>query len=215
MILALLLACGTAPPWTDASALGPHLARLDTDGDGRVSAAEYGRTRREGPPFATADDNGDGALGAEELALLVRAQDPATFDGEAAPAAPIAVAVPEGVGAGSGAGTGESAAGGTGEGAGEGAAGGAAQPPVGEARHVQELLLWMGDALRAAGRPAPGTGAIEAAIQSGRLESAETTAVLAAMRPKWEGLGWTWPEEGRGGGSAPGGQPTPGGDPTR
>jgi len=199
VILALLLACGTAPPWTDASALGPHLARLDTDGDGRVSAAEYGRTRREGPPFATADDNGDGALGAEELALLVRAQDPATFDGEAAPAAPVAVAVPEGGGAGAGeggdAGAGEGGAEGTVGGA-AGATGSAAQPPVGEARHVQELLLWVGDALRAAGRPAPGTGAIEAAIQSGRLDSAETTAVLAAMRPEWEGLGWTWPEEG-------------------
>jgi hypothetical protein len=53
----------------------------------------------------------------------------------------------------------------------------------------------MGDALRAVGRPAPSTGAVEAAILSGRFDSPETTAVLAALRPEWEAQGWRWPED--------------------
>lgn len=77
-----------APSWTPESALAPHLARLDTDGDGRVTEPEYTRTRRDGPPFATADQDGDGSLAAAELVWLIRAQSPTTFDGDAAPVPP-------------------------------------------------------------------------------------------------------------------------------
>ncbi|MES2645067.1 MAG: hypothetical protein V4850_36610, partial [Myxococcota bacterium] len=163
MTLLLLLACGReaapwTPSWTPEGALAPHLARLDTDGDGRVTEAEYTRTRREGPPFATADRSGDGALAADELVWLVRAQSPTTFDGDAAP-------LPAGLDPAD------------------------RRARTGGARDVWELLTWMGDSLRAAGAPGPDPAAVEAAVNSASLDSAETRAVLAAMRPGWEGLG--------------------------
>lgn len=71
--------------WTEASALAGHHTRFDLDRDGRFAAAEYDRTLWNGPPFPSADTNGDGDLSAAELATLVRAQSPTSFDGRAAP----------------------------------------------------------------------------------------------------------------------------------
>ena len=84
--LALLLGCQpavTPARWTAESALAPHRARLDTDHDGRVSAAEYDRTLWNGPPFPSVDRDGDGDLSAAELAALVQAESPTSFDGPA------------------------------------------------------------------------------------------------------------------------------------
>lgn len=165
-MLVWLLACGggggAEAPWTPESALAPHLARLDTDADGRVTDTEYTRTRRDGPPFATADQDGDGALGAGELVWLVRAQSPTTFDGDALPVrAKIEAPQPRAL--------------------------------TGGARDVAEVLVWMGDALRAAGDPGPDPAAVAAAVETGRLDSVETQAVLDAMRPAWTARGWGWP----------------------
>jgi len=88
MIL-LLVAC-TPPTWTDTSALAAHRSRLDANADGRVVAAEYDAHRWNGPPFATADRDADGDLSAAELAWLVRAQSPTTFDAPL-PQAPLAL----------------------------------------------------------------------------------------------------------------------------
>lgn len=77
MIL-LLLAC--APDgWSRAEALAPALRRMDTDGDGRVTAAEYEPVSWSGPPFAEVDADHDGAMGLAELQGLVRTVDPVTF----------------------------------------------------------------------------------------------------------------------------------------
>lgn len=78
MIL-LLLACNSAG-WTEDTVMTPHRARFDDDGDGRVTAPEYEARRWNGPPFATADRDGDGDLSPAELAWLVRAQSPTSFD---------------------------------------------------------------------------------------------------------------------------------------
>jgi len=75
-----LVGCG-GPEWSDDRVMAPHLEALDPNGDGRVDAEEYARTRWNGPPFATADIDGDGTLGATELARLVRVQSAGHFDG--------------------------------------------------------------------------------------------------------------------------------------
>ena len=64
-----------------------HLPRFDLDKDGRFGAEEYDQVRWNGPPFPSADTDGDGDLSATELATLVRAQSPMSFDGVAFPEA--------------------------------------------------------------------------------------------------------------------------------
>ena len=73
-----LNACGGG--WTKEAALQPHLVRLDADGNGRVEAQEYESLRRVGPPFAQVDHDRDGAINTDELAFLLRFQDPTGFD---------------------------------------------------------------------------------------------------------------------------------------
>ncbi|MSQ00797.1 MAG: hypothetical protein EXR71_02765 [Myxococcales bacterium] len=157
----LWLAC--APAWTAAEALAPHLARLDTDHDGRVVAAEYERTVWNGAPFGSVDADADGALSPGELATLVATQDAVGFDHPA-------VAVPS-------------------QRATE-----AVLPLPTDSRDVWELLVAMGDALRAAGEPGPDPAMVAAAVHSGRLDSEASRAVLAKLRPRWVARGWAWPE---------------------
>jgi hypothetical protein len=73
-------ACG-GPEWSDERVFAPHVAVLDSNGDGRVTASEYDRTLWNGPPFATADQDHDGQLSPTELAWLTRHQSPTHFDG--------------------------------------------------------------------------------------------------------------------------------------
>lgn len=80
MTLLLLLACAPEGPWTRDAALGPTLARLDRDRDGRVVAAEYDAVAFHAPPFAQADADHDGALSLAELDHLVASQDPLVFE---------------------------------------------------------------------------------------------------------------------------------------
>ena len=152
----LLVGCGS-PAWTESTALTPHLARLDHDGDGRVTAHEYERTLYLGPSFTEADRDGDGELSAQELAHLLREQSPTTFDGE--------------------------------KGADTGSPAPVGWRPQAENAWLWELLVWLRDA-----PAAPVTDdAIHTAVDSGSLDSAETQAVLAAIRPAWEARGWVWP----------------------
>ncbi len=60
-------------------------------------------------------------------------------------------------------------------------------------RRVWEVLLWLADTLRAAGRPVPDPAAIDRAVQSGSFRSPETLGVLEAMRSAWTDAGWMWP----------------------
>lgn len=62
-----------------------------------------------------------------------------------------------------------------------------------EQRPVWEVLVWMGDTLRAQDLPGPDPAAVERAVATGSMTSPETRAVLAAMRVPWESRGWTWP----------------------
>ncbi len=80
LILALW-ACGS-PSWTAEGAVAPTLARLDTDGDGRVVESEYQARAWRAPPFTAVDLDGDGALSTGELLQLLQEQDPATFVGD-------------------------------------------------------------------------------------------------------------------------------------
>ncbi|GDX80972.1 hypothetical protein LBMAG42_27830 [Deltaproteobacteria bacterium] len=75
----LALACSSG--WTEDSALEAHRSRLDANGDGRVVATEYDPHVWNGPLFGSADRDADGDLSSAELAGLVAAQQPTTFDG--------------------------------------------------------------------------------------------------------------------------------------
>lgn len=63
-----------------------------------------------------------------------------------------------------------------------------------ENRDVWELLVAMGDALRAAGEAGPDPALVAAAVHSGRLDSEASRAVLDQLRPRWLARGWVWPE---------------------
>lgn len=161
MNLVWLLACAPVA-WTPLSALAPHRARLDADGDARVSPAEYARTQADGPPFADFDADGDDDLSTAELLASFRAQSPTAFDGPAtsedAHPGPAPWRLPD------------------------------AQ------RDVWEVLVWMGDALRSAGEVGADPVAVDAALRSGRIDSAESRAVLRELEPRWRARGWPWPK---------------------
>lgn len=72
------LAC-TASPWSQSAALAPTLRRLDTDQDGRVSAAELAIVA-PGVDAAWLDTDQDGDFTEAELAAWMDATDPLTFD---------------------------------------------------------------------------------------------------------------------------------------
>ncbi len=74
MMLLWLLACG--PRWSEADAVTPTLARLDTDGDGSVRESEYEAVRYLGKSFVEVDTDGNGAFSADELLTLVSETDP-------------------------------------------------------------------------------------------------------------------------------------------
>lgn len=86
MIVALLLACSPPPPpaWTEVGALAGAHARLDTNGDGRVTKPEWDDRVWNGPRFWSADGDGNGDVSAAELLLLARLQDATRFDGGSA-----------------------------------------------------------------------------------------------------------------------------------
>lgn len=65
--------------------------------------------------------------------------------------------------------------------------------PTGTARDTWEVIVWMNDALRAAGEPGLKPEDVAAAVASGTLESPESAAALATLRPQWEAHGWAWP----------------------
>lgn len=78
MIFLAFLACDRGP-WTTENALAPSLARMDKDGDGRVTEAEYAPVSFAGPPWADVDLDASGDVDLRELAGLIQRQDPTTF----------------------------------------------------------------------------------------------------------------------------------------
>lgn len=67
------------------------LARVDTDGDGRVSAAEYGKVGLEDVPLATFDVDRDGSLSAVEVEASFLKESPSTLlRTHAPPGSPLA-----------------------------------------------------------------------------------------------------------------------------
>ena len=73
--LVLLVVAGMARAQTRAD----YLRRFDTDGDGRVSLAEYQEYMSRG--FHAMDRNGDGVLSADELPAGVRVRTATTLEG--------------------------------------------------------------------------------------------------------------------------------------
>ncbi len=80
-MIALLLACASPGTWSEARALAPALARLDADGDGTLSAAEFA-SAAHGVSFAMLDTDSSGQITTAELAAWMRKADPLTFDGQ-------------------------------------------------------------------------------------------------------------------------------------
>ena len=80
-LVGLLLACAT--PEAPAVA-GPSVTRLvgvlDSDGDGRLSAAELARSAHPGLAWQRFDAGHDDALSAEEVAVLLREVSPMPSD---------------------------------------------------------------------------------------------------------------------------------------
>lgn len=83
MMIFFVWSCVTTTPseWSSTRVLEAHRARLDQDGDGRISETEYERTLWNGPPFGSADEDRDGDLSVVELEDLTRHQSPSRFDG--------------------------------------------------------------------------------------------------------------------------------------
>jgi len=83
-VILLLLACSlqTTPRWTATSATATVRARLDSNGDGRLSVAELAVTDLPGsassPASTTAamDTNEDGFISPAELEAWIRTEDP-------------------------------------------------------------------------------------------------------------------------------------------
>ena len=78
MIL-LFLVMGCAARWTESGVLAPTLARLDKDGDGTVSVAEYEKVTFHADPNEHVDANHDGAVSLDELGVHVLSVDPASL----------------------------------------------------------------------------------------------------------------------------------------
>jgi hypothetical protein len=167
MMLALLLAaaCG---PGRDAVAAGfaPHLARLDRDGSGGLSDAEYTPYAGGGPAFAAVDTSGDGSIDARELAALVRGRDPVYFDGQQTFAVSGTRALQERA---------------------------ATRPGVYERRLLHELLTFQAEEIAARGGVPPRAEALAAAADTGSLDSAAARTVLAAMAAEAARVGLRWP----------------------
>lgn len=79
MTILLLLACAKDPGWTEASAIAPTLAKIDTDHDGAVSAAEWEAVSFHAVPFAAVDTDKSGGIDEAELLTLLVATDPSTM----------------------------------------------------------------------------------------------------------------------------------------
>lgn len=62
------------------------VSRVDGDGDGRVSPAEYARVGMEDVPFSTFDLDGDGSLSAAEVEASFLKESPTTLLNSHAPA---------------------------------------------------------------------------------------------------------------------------------
>lgn len=76
MGLLWFLACG-GPRFTEVAAIAPTLARLDTDKNGTVTEAEYVAVSFKGFSFAAVDTDSSGDLSAAELLTLVDRSNPA------------------------------------------------------------------------------------------------------------------------------------------
>lgn len=79
MIWLLFLGCSQGP-WTEAAVMERTLTRLDRDHDGRVSGQEYDAVVTIGKHFGEVDVDRNGQMSADELARLIRDQDPLHFD---------------------------------------------------------------------------------------------------------------------------------------
>ena len=82
MILALLACVDPHPAtatWTPMAAVSDVRARVDVDGDARVTRAEWERVAPYGPAFPSVDADADGDVSTAEFVRLARGVDPAAW----------------------------------------------------------------------------------------------------------------------------------------
>ena len=156
--------CAERARWTEAAALSPTLVRLDTDHDGRVGEGEYARVAWESPPFATVDGDGDGAFSAPELATMLDAQNPHTFDGAARRGSPDPELGP-----------------------------GMSGAMTTSQRHAWEVLHVLAAEAAAAGSAVPGDAAIDAAAADG-LDGPAARQLRVELHAAWVSRGLAFPE---------------------
>ncbi len=65
--------------------------------------------------------------------------------------------------------------------------------PVGAARDIWEVAVWMSDALRAVGSEGADPAAVKQAVDAGTPDSDAVRALFGVLRPRWEAQGWAWP----------------------
>jgi hypothetical protein len=160
----LVWACGPAR-WSDGQGLERALARIDRDGDGRASDAEWDAVAYGGPASEAVDTDADGSVDTEELRRALASVDPVTWDG-AVPGEPKFERANRDY-----------------------------FPDAPRVRQVRNLLLFLSDELRQgdprAWRPTPED--IHAAAAGGTLDSAEARAVLVRLRAGFEKAGLPFP----------------------
>jgi hypothetical protein len=165
-VIWLLLACETGPRWTEAGAVAPAVARVDTNGDGRLDETEFARAAWKSPSFDFTDADKDEALTPAELAVALKKVDPLDFDGAPARGAPDPRLGP-----------------------------GMTGTFTVEQRWLWELLYGLRDEALAKdpAAPVPTDEAVRTAIATGSVDAAATQAVLVQLRDAWTAAGLTFP----------------------
>lgn len=168
LLLLGLLGCERAPgpqDWTVHEAAAGHLARLDSDHDGRVGEAEYNAVAWPEQDWSQVDGNQDGMLDDHELMSSVAGRNPQTLLGphEDPPAGPSLEQT--------------------------------FFPQPYPVRIQRDVLRALAAEVHAAdpNRPLPSEAAIEAAAAAGKLDDPAFRAVVDALKVGYRGAGLSFP----------------------
>ncbi len=164
-VLPLLATTACREVWEPEAAIRPGLEALDSDDDSTLSAAELQQGSPGPSPIANWDADASGGLDSAELLAMVRGNDPLSFDGVVAAATP------------------------------DPSDGKLVFPYPHQVRSIRALFRFMAGQVRQAQPSAspPSEAAIEAAAQTGSINSPESLAVAAELVRLYEAAGLTAP----------------------